>query len=903
MSQKTIELFLDDKQLDIADQRSLRLAFSYVIADISKIDGRNSGFSKTITLPATKNNREIFGFTENINSIEGLNQTIRPNARIDVNGQTIIVGVLKITEVIRKGKENIIQYKISLLGDNGSWKTAIKDLSLRVLDYSDQEHAWDAATQLTSEVVAPERNYVYPVASYGGFDHSIKLNIKDLVFAGTPGKVFVTFTGNPFLGFIGVGQSFRISGSIKTINSGSFTVLVVIGNTVTIDNPDFLNTSFNEINTPAIGKVYRQGSVQFTQRFPAINIADLLVRIFRESNFEIESKFFDSAFFKGLYIPFTQGNFRQAEGFKESLQFRAGMSVNQVFPVFGPTIIKFDDDVNGEFFDTGNNFDPAVFKYTVAKTSKQKFRVELTAKHSPGSLSFIRLRRNGGTIQVKSVTLTIFETSTVIETQFIDINAGDEISCTIQPINTGTVTVIASLTKFSNIVLDDVVEGAIVPLAANLPDESQIKMVQAVKHLFNLYFATDPESKTCFIEPRDDFFSGEIIDWSEKIDLLKDITHKFIGDDLAREIDLGYRDDSGDDILRLFKEREGIEFGTQRIALSNEFTNTDRKKLSNPLFAPTAMGAHYAAGFNTTFIPRFWQKYSWYPDFKTEFVPRILFYDGVKPMNNGDTWIFDNAIRTDFPHIYSFDSIEDNDSNLLFTDTLRANGLFERFYKNTFEEINNSRMLIAWFNLNEADIALLNFQDTIFIEYDGTGAFYRLNKIENFDPIGRRTTLCELIKVVDTVEPATVKKIAEGAPSQLPGEGELGFEFSPENVPSPQNFLTPAASDLSYDVNGNLYNKNAGNEALADETLMVGQNLKASGNNQIVMGKNNVEDFTAQFILAGGTPDNLKNLILIDDQGNFEAGGKQLYREVDGVTVPVVFTDTNGFTQLMKTNQ
>jgi hypothetical protein len=59
----------------------------------------------------------------------------------------------------------------------------------------------------------------------------------------------------------------------------------------------------------------------------------------------------------------------------------------------------------------------------------------------------------------------------------------------------------------------------------------------------------------------------------------------------------------------------------------------------------------------------------------------------------------------------------------------------------------DSRLLIATFRLNEADIATLDFSIPIYIN----GVLFRLNKIENYNAISRDTCKVELLKIIQQV--------------------------------------------------------------------------------------------------------------------------------------------------------
>ncbi len=102
--------------------------------------------------------------------------------------------------------------------------------------------------------------------------------------------------------------------------------------------------------------------------------------------------------------------------------------------------------------------------------------------------------------------------------------------------------------------------------------------------------------------------------------------------------------------------------------------------------------------------------------------------------------------------------------------TLSDNNLYNAYYKKFIEEITdtNSKIVKGWFYLRPSDIRNLSFKSLYYFD----GAYFRLNKIENYNPTNP-ITKCEFLKLKDAelFVPTTVT--ANG------GFTEIGTETAP----------------------------------------------------------------------------------------------------------------------------
>ena len=88
----TLEIYINGQLTDV-DKDTVDLSVNYAIADISNLDSRKSAISKTLTFAGTKNNLKVFGFPDEPNVIDEVDQNEIVECKIVYNGETLLQGV------------------------------------------------------------------------------------------------------------------------------------------------------------------------------------------------------------------------------------------------------------------------------------------------------------------------------------------------------------------------------------------------------------------------------------------------------------------------------------------------------------------------------------------------------------------------------------------------------------------------------------------------------------------------------------------------------------------------------------------------------------------------------------------------------------------------------------------
>lgn len=311
--------------------------------------------------------------------------------------------------------------------------------------------------------------------------------------------------------------------------------------------------------------------------------------------------------------------------------------------------------------------------------------------------------------------------------------------------------------------------GDIVNVNSLLSQEmTQKDFVMGLVKMFNLYIepyyfkANDPNSGgylTYLIEPRDDYYTSEIIDWTYKIDYNKEFTIKPIGGAKEKFYKFTYDLDK-DYHNNLYNQRTGRTFGDVTIDVQNDFLQ-GTKEVKIP-FSLMLLATNYrAVDEQVRPLPTDLQNDQTQGKRNDKSKPKILFYNGL---TTSDSWYFgDDAFGTggfstelQYPVASTYDTLTSPDYDLCFdtpqelyytfpngTINVTNQGLYNKFHKRGLEEVNNknSKMLECYINLTPFDVHNLSLRPI----YEIDGNHYRLYEMSDYN--GKETTKCTFLKL------------------------------------------------------------------------------------------------------------------------------------------------------------
>ena len=161
------ELYIDGKRLDLSDDIDIRLTYS--ITDIENPVERKGTVSRTIEVPGTPNNDNVFGSIYRFDQwVIGFDPSVRVNAYVLQNGIEVFNGIAQLLAVKSDGQFKT--YEVGLYGENVNLFKQLGDSELTDLDFSELNHEWDAPNIVdawSNSVGSTGNDYYYPAIDYG----------------------------------------------------------------------------------------------------------------------------------------------------------------------------------------------------------------------------------------------------------------------------------------------------------------------------------------------------------------------------------------------------------------------------------------------------------------------------------------------------------------------------------------------------------------------------------------------------------------------------------------------------------------------------------------------------------------------------------------------------------------
>jgi len=161
------ELYIDGKRLDLSDDIDIRLTYS--ITDIENPVERKGTVSRTIEVPGTANNDNVFGSIYRFDQwVIGFDPSVRANAYVLQNGVEVFNGIAQLLAI--KDDGTFKTYELGLYGENVNLFKQLGDSELTDLDFSELNHEWEGANIVdawNNSVGSTTNDYYYPAIDYG----------------------------------------------------------------------------------------------------------------------------------------------------------------------------------------------------------------------------------------------------------------------------------------------------------------------------------------------------------------------------------------------------------------------------------------------------------------------------------------------------------------------------------------------------------------------------------------------------------------------------------------------------------------------------------------------------------------------------------------------------------------
>jgi hypothetical protein len=729
-----VRIQLETGYLDVKDGTSFPLNFS--IGDIRDVSKRTGSFSKTITLVGNSNNNNLLNHyydvniqagTFNINTLT-LCDVIQNGIPVMANASLQLINIKK-TQVTG-AYEQMVEYEVLVKEGRGDFFTNIANAYLTDLDFSDLDHGVDAAIVINTfnNTIADGYKYVMPfninttyqlnwfkpaiyaklyfdrIFAAGGFTYTWA-GLEDAFFD----KAIIPYNGDQNI----VDWS---DAKVVASNSGySFTKTYSSNNQIYAAAAGFtttINTGWTEISDPA--NIFNPSTGQYTTPQWVGNGSG-------------ESYIYEATVQGSLSINPSQ-NMKYNDGgkiihYKPFLMVKIGTEEN--VKCYAPTIllpssatvyapgIQQIGTFNQVFTFNGANDDQGgidVNDIQIIQTG-----IDVVVVNSSGTIVSTAAYWNNSPLSSPTTPPSIILDLTSID---LTIRPSDNIPFT----------------------------GGIATMNTFIPEKiKQSEFIKSIFLMYNLYATEDPDNQNNLILiTRDEYYdAGDAVDWTNKLMKDKDQSLIFIPELNKKKLRLSHKADT-DSPNTVYTSVTNEIYGQAEITFDNEYVKgIDVKEtiFSPTPVQPTVFGAflpllngaapktnirilldngeltaqdvNILSGYDT--ITATGGKY-----------PYLSHFGGPDAFNP----IFDiNFAICDY---YYYQVSQNTDSNL-----------YNLYWRRTISQINNGKILSAYFYLRESDIQAMKLNDKIRID----NSWWNINKIIDYNANDLQPTKVELISV------------------------------------------------------------------------------------------------------------------------------------------------------------
>lgn len=317
------------RELDLFDDVSIPITFT--ILDIREPEKRKTSWSKTITIPGTKNNNRIFSHIYQMSAdawvrigntavYQGFNPNIRTEVVILNDGVQVLKGNMQLKKAT-KSLNGTIVYEVAINGDLTSLFYDVGDSKLSDLDWSDYDHTWSRQNIVDSwSGIVQKEGQTYSV-----INKTLKGSVRSILKESSTGRLmFKTATAhglqegdhakieldeNVALKFRSASGEWRVmsaTGSFFSVNYFYPIALDPAGENYAYNIGSVYKTEHNGEGYvyPLIswGDEYDYNTFNVTNLVPGFYVKQIWDKIMKETNSNYQSDFLETQFFKRLFI-------------------------------------------------------------------------------------------------------------------------------------------------------------------------------------------------------------------------------------------------------------------------------------------------------------------------------------------------------------------------------------------------------------------------------------------------------------------------------------------------------------------------------------------------------------------------------------------------------------------------
>jgi hypothetical protein len=715
-----VKIVLDSGVLDVRPDVNFPLTFS--VGEIRDITKRTGTFSKTIVLPATDNNNQLLNHYYDVN-IDAGTFDITQLTRCQVLQNDVVILEDAILQLIAVNKyqttdayEQVANYEVLIKDTKAELFTAITNAELTDIDFSDLDHYAVSSSIISTYAFTQANGYKYVLP----YDTDNVYNVRQL----KPAIYAKTYFDRIFAN---AGFSYTWAG----LQAARFDKLLIPynGDENQIDWTDYKVIASNTYTTafaqPTNGNFigFQETLTGWSEQLDVQGIFDPLTGVYTAPTDTDPAASQGYEFNITITYEVTFYNHSASPVQPYVYNSQAGIYVPQS-RTFTPIVKALNASGQG----TTASLTPVTINSAIASGLTIMGTYANAVITSPtGYISTSDLLTMVAGIQSNwQFGFTTWRTSAGVAAQ-VDVNLDIiEIKVQITP-NSNTQPI-----------------GGFVTMNQYVPQKiKQSDFVKSIFTMYNLYADVDPEQpNNIILTHRDEYYdNGAEKDWTKKLAKDREQSLAFLPDVTNKRLILTYKQDT-DSANKLYFDTTREVYGQLEYIFNSEYVkDIDTKEL---IFSPTPITSTI---FNAI-VPMI--------DGQAPKTGLRILYDGGK-QTCGSYDLIDGGTTgtygvTTYPAITHFDNALTPSFDLNFgtcdfyyyqPQTLTNNNLYNLYWRRTINQINEGKMLTAFFRLNEADIHGLKLNDKIRID----NSWWNINRVIDYNANTDTLTKVELISV------------------------------------------------------------------------------------------------------------------------------------------------------------
>ena len=685
------EIYIEEQKIDLL--LDISTEFTYAIDDVSEFGSRNTSYSKTISIPGTANNNLVFGYIFELNNANFTDNDL-PNVGYNYN-------------VSKQANCKIFIDKVQIFKG-----------TLRIL-----------------EIIIDKETIEYQcsvVGELGGFITT--LGNKRLTGNSNIADDLDFSAYNHTYSVANISASWDNAGG-----SGYYYPLIDYGN----------------VSTGQYGVAKRD--FQYTTFRPALYVKEYIEKIFAGTDYTFDCSFFDTPLFKRLIIPHNQTNITTLNN--TSLNAAAKLitintNLSNIVEYTMVTAGSFTLDGLGQLFTYGSGV-------TITTDINVLLRGNVTYYNPPLPNYSVILKKNNAEIGRQNFDASV---SSFMNCDFtvsgVTFANGDYMQVEI----------------VANGVILDITLGEL-GVTTSTPTQVQVNLGETIKvndtiprgifqadfflsivKMFNLYvYENKFNDKELVISPYVDFYpasSSTALDWTDKIDRAKPLSIKPMSEINARYYNYKFKSDN-DFYAENYRKKYTEGYGD--FIYDTEFDFVKETDVLEVIFAASTL--YQATGQDKVFPAIYKKSNTNNAEDRMDSIIRIM---QTKKITGVGSWNIMNtttnlASYTSYGYAGHLDDPINPQNDINFgapkeiqfrPNSYPTTNVFNAFHSPYIAEITdkNSKLLTCFGLLDIVDIFNLDFSKYVYID----GILFRLNKVENFNPMEYNTTKLSFLKVIET---------------------------------------------------------------------------------------------------------------------------------------------------------